>query len=89
MLSLACCILCSLPQQPHLGLARNVGPVCFAVQLMLTDGWYWIRAAGDERLTQLARQGRISQGLPALHAVCVCSDPVGLPVSAPYVCRCP
>ncbi|EFN50600.1 hypothetical protein CHLNCDRAFT_59486 [Chlorella variabilis] len=30
--------------------------------LVLTDGWYWIRASGDERLTLLARRGCISQG---------------------------
>jgi hypothetical protein len=32
------------------------------VQLELTDGWYWLRASGDERLTQLARSNRIGQG---------------------------
>lgn len=32
------------------------------LQLELTDGWYWVRASCDERLTQLARRGRICQG---------------------------
>ena len=32
------------------------------MQLELTDGWYWLRASGDERLTQLARWNRIGQG---------------------------
>lgn len=32
------------------------------MQLELTDGWYWVRASCDERLTLLARKGRICQG---------------------------
>ena len=36
--------------------------VLCVLQLVLTDGWYWIRASGDERLTLLARRGCISQG---------------------------
>ena len=37
-------------------------PPPYLLQLELTDGWYWVRASGDARLTQLVREGRLGQG---------------------------
>ena len=44
-------------------------PLSLCSQLVLTDGWYWLRATGDERLTRLARTGRIGPGAPRSRAV--------------------
>ncbi|KAL4436872.1 hypothetical protein ABPG75_004011 [Micractinium tetrahymenae] len=51
-----------LPGAAPGGGGGDSGGATAAATLELTDGWYWIRASCDERLTQLARAGRISQG---------------------------
>ena len=46
---------------PHISPSCPCHP-CPSLQLELTDGWYWVRASCDERLTRLAAAGRIGQG---------------------------